>query len=94
MLRIVTDSTCDLPREAIQSLGITVVPLSILFGEEELLDGVDIQADQFFRRLERDPNMPRTSQPSPVVCAWTRSLCYSKRAAASQSRQGHPPYVR
>ncbi|MGE3855441.1 MAG: DegV family protein [Dehalococcoidia bacterium] len=69
MLRIVTDSTCDLPREAIQALGITVVPLSILFGEEELLDGVDIQADQFFRRLERDPNMPRTSQPSPALFA-------------------------
>ena len=69
MLRIVTDSTCDLPREAIQALGITVVPLSIFFGEEELLDGVDIQADQFFRRLERDPNMPRTSQPSPALFA-------------------------
>jgi DegV family protein with EDD domain len=69
MLRIVTDSTCDLPREAIQALGITVVPLSIFFGEEELLDGVDIQADQFFRRLERDPNMPRTSQPSPGLFA-------------------------
>lgn len=66
-LRIVTDSTCDLPREAIQALGITVVPLSILFGDEELLDGVDIQADQFFRRLERDPNMPTTAQPSPAL---------------------------
>lgn len=69
MLHIVTDSTCDLPREAIQALGITVVPLSIFFGEEELLDGVDIQAEQFFRRLDRDPNMPRTSQPSPALFA-------------------------
>ncbi|MSQ31106.1 MAG: DegV family protein [Dehalococcoidia bacterium] len=66
-LRIVTDSTCDLPREAIQSLGITVVPLSILFGDEQLLDGVDIQSEQFFRRLERDPNMPTTAQPSPAL---------------------------
>ena len=66
-LRIVTDSTCDLPREAIQALGITVVPLSILFGDEELLDGVDIQAEQFFRRLERDPTMPTTAQPSPAL---------------------------
>lgn len=67
MLRIVTDSTCDLPREAIQALAITVVPLSIFFGDEELLDGVDIQADQFFRRLERDPHLPRTSQPTPAL---------------------------
>jgi len=66
-LRIVTDSTCDLPYEAIQALGITVVPLSIIFGDEELLDGVDIQAEQFFRRLERDPHLPRTSQPSPAL---------------------------
>ncbi len=68
-LRIVTDSTCDLPRDAIQALGITVVPLSILFGDEELLDGVDIQAEQFFRRLERDPHMPTTAQPSPALFA-------------------------
>ena len=68
-LRIVTDSTCDLPRDAIQALGITVVPLSILFGDEELLDGIDIQAEQFFRRLERDPHMPTTAQPSPALFA-------------------------
>lgn len=68
-LRIVTDSTCDLPREAIQALGITVVPLSIFFGDEELMDGVDIQADQFFRRLGRDPHMPTTAQPAPALFA-------------------------
>ncbi|RLT43434.1 MAG: DegV family protein [Chloroflexi bacterium] len=68
-LRIVTDSTCDLPREAIQALGITVVPLSILFGDEELMDGVDIQTEQFFRRLERDPHMPTTAQPAPALFA-------------------------
>ncbi len=66
-LRIVTDSTCDLPRDAIQALGITVVPLTILFGDEALLDGVDIQAEQFFRRIERDPDMPTTAQPSPAL---------------------------
>jgi DegV family protein with EDD domain len=66
-LRIVTDSTCDLPMEAIQTLGITVVPLSVLFGDEELVDGVDIQSDQFFRRLERDPAHPTTAQPAPAL---------------------------
>ena len=63
MLKIVTDSTSDLPPEAIAALGITVVPLSILFGDEELLDGVDIQSDQFFRRLQREPVTPTTAQP-------------------------------
>ena len=66
-LRIVTDSTCDLPRDAIQALGITVVPLTIVFGDEELLDGIDIQSEQFFRRIERDPHMPTTAQPAPAL---------------------------
>ena len=63
MLKIVTDSTSDLPPEAVAALGITVVPLSILFGDEELLDGVDIQSDQFFRRLQREAVKPTTAQP-------------------------------
>lgn len=67
VLRIVTDSTSDLPREAVQTIGITVVPLSILFGDEELLDGVDIQSEQFFRRLAREPVTPTTAQPAPAL---------------------------
>ncbi len=64
VLKIVTDSTSDLPPEAVAALGITVVPLSILFGDEELLDGVDIQSDQFFRRLAREAVSPTTTQPA------------------------------
>ena len=64
VIKIVTDSTSDLPPEAVSALGITVVPLSILFGDEELQDGVDIQSEQFFRRLQREPVTPTTAQPS------------------------------
>ncbi|MSQ42455.1 MAG: DegV family protein [Dehalococcoidia bacterium] len=76
VLRIVTDSTSDLPSEAVQALGITVVPLSILFREEELLDGVDIQSEQFFRRLEREAAIPTTTQPAPALFqrAYTRLI--------------------
>lgn len=66
-IRIVTDSTCDLPSEAIQAFGITVVPLTVLFGEEELRDGVDITAEQFFRRLGREKALPATAAPGPGV---------------------------
>ena len=66
-LRIVTDSTADLPPEFVERLNITVVPLVVLFGDEELVDGVDIQSDQFFRRLERDPAHPTTAQPAPAL---------------------------
>ncbi len=65
--RIVTDSTADLPAELIERYGIAVVPLSILFGDEELLDGVDITSEQFFKRLARESTLPTTSQPSPAA---------------------------
>ncbi len=61
--RIVTDSTADLPPEVAERLGITVVPLSVHFGEEELLDGVDLSSEQFFRRLPGEESTPTTSQP-------------------------------
>jgi DegV family protein with EDD domain len=44
---------------------ITVVPLSVLFGDDEYLDGVTITAEQFFTRLDREPTVPTTSQPPP-----------------------------
>ena len=66
-IRIVTDSTCDLPPEWVQALGVTVVPLTVMFGEEELRDGVDITAEQFFRRLGREKALPTTAAPGPGV---------------------------
>lgn len=63
-IRIVTDSTADLPPDVAAEHRIEVVPLTVLFGDEELRDGVDITADRFFRRLQREPTLPTTSQPS------------------------------
>src|SRR5690242_8073292 len=63
-VRIVTDSTCDLPRALIEAYGITVVPLTVFFGDEALLDGVDIDARAFYERLRSSHALPRTSQPS------------------------------
>lgn len=64
VLRIVTDSTADLPPEFVDRLAIAVVPLVVLFGDEVLQDGVDINSEKFFRRLVREPQLPTTSQPS------------------------------
>lgn len=64
-LRIVTDSTADLPPEMVLALGITVVPLTVQFGEEVYRDGVDIGVTEFYRRLLEGPVLPRTSQPAP-----------------------------
>jgi DegV family protein with EDD domain len=64
-IRIVTDSTCDLPEETVQALGITVLPLNIHQGEETLIDGVDISREEFYRRLPGMHPFPKTAAPSP-----------------------------
>ena len=64
-VRVVTDSSCDLPAELVQELGITVVPLYVRFGEEVYRDRVDISEDEFYRRLQHDPIHPSTIQPAP-----------------------------
>jgi len=66
-IAIVTDSTCDIPKEWREEHEITVVPLTIIFGEEQYLDGVDITAEQFYQRLESEKSHPSTSQASPAT---------------------------
>ena len=66
-VRIVTDSTCDLPREVIDDLKISVVPLTISFGDESFRDGVDLDADVFYARLQSEKDLPKTSQPPPAL---------------------------
>ncbi len=65
MVRIVTDSTADLPAELAQAYQIKVVPLKVVFGAEAYLDGVELKPDEFYRKLKAAPALPTTSQPSP-----------------------------
>ena len=62
---VVTDSTADLPREWRERYGIEVVPLKVLFGKETFRDGVDMNNEEFFRRLAASTTLPTTSAPSP-----------------------------
>jgi len=66
-IRIVTDSTCDLPQEVLDEHGITVVPLYIHIGEEGYLDGVEMSREEFYRRLPEMDEFPRTAAPGPGV---------------------------
>lgn len=59
---VITDSTAYLPRELINQYKITIVPLSIIWGENNYQDGVDIQPDEFYKRLANSKDMPTTSQ--------------------------------
>jgi len=65
-VKIVTDSTSDLPSPIAQQLGITVVPVYVRFGEKVYRDGVDISQDEFYQKLVTSPIHPTTSQPTPA----------------------------
>jgi len=63
-VQVVTDSTSDLPREVAAELGITIVPAQIQYGNEVYRDGVDLDTDEFYRRLQTSSSLPKTSPAS------------------------------
>jgi DegV family protein with EDD domain len=65
MIRIITDSTCDLPQSYVDRHNIKVVPIVIHFGEEMYLDNVTIDQPTFYRMIAERNALPKTSQPSP-----------------------------
>jgi DegV family protein with EDD domain len=65
-VRIVTDSVADLSPQLVKELGVTVVPLSVRFGEEVYRDGLDLTPDQFYEKLKTSKVFPNTSVPSPA----------------------------
>lgn len=65
-VRIVADSTSDIPAELRKRLQISMVPLKVLFGEETYLDAITIQSAQFYEKLKSATVLPTTSQPSPL----------------------------
>jgi len=64
-IALVTDSTCDIPAEWIAQYEITVVPLTIIFGSQAYLEGIDMTAAEFYQRLSEGSQHPTSSQPSP-----------------------------
>jgi DegV family protein with EDD domain len=64
-VRIVTDSTCDLPAWILEELGVAVVPLYIIFGGRSRKERIELTASAFYEELKTSPHFPRTSQPTP-----------------------------
>jgi DegV family protein with EDD domain len=62
---VVTDSASDLPDDVVGRLGIEVVPLSIRFGDEELVDREELSVAEFWERCKASPTLPSTAAPSP-----------------------------
>ncbi len=63
-IKVVTDSTSDLPADVAESLGIEVVPLNIHFGSDVYKDRVNLMPDAFYDKLINGDVLPTTSQPS------------------------------
>jgi DegV family protein with EDD domain len=66
-VKIVVDSTADLPPEVIADLGISVVPCLLRFGNHTFREGLDISRAEFFALLQTDPHFPSTASPAPGV---------------------------
>ena len=66
-IRVVTDSTCDLPEEIAAQYGITILPLYINFGLESYRDGIDLTREAFYARLPVCDSLPTTAMPGPQV---------------------------
>ncbi|HAE81270.1 MAG TPA: DegV family protein [Lachnoclostridium sp.] len=66
-IRIIIDSTTDIPERVLHQ--VEVVPLTVSFGDEEYLDGIDLSRGDFYRKMEAGQILPKTSQPSPEAFA-------------------------
>jgi len=73
-IKIVTDSSCDLPMDLVTRHGITVVPMYINVGKKSFLDGVEMSHEQFYEGLPHFDHHPTTSVPGPgqLVQAYER----------------------
>lgn len=65
MIRILVDSAADFSKKEIEEKGIHLVPLQVNFQEEQYLDGVNLERDEFYEKLVHGKDFPKTSQPSP-----------------------------
>ncbi len=64
MIKIVTDTTCDLPPAMVEEHDITIVPINIHFGTESYKEGVNMDWDLFYRKIDELGILPTSSQPS------------------------------
>jgi DegV family protein with EDD domain len=65
-VKIITDSTSDIPKALAEELDISVIPIRVHMAGESYLDGVTISPSEFYRKMRAVPELPTTSQPSPL----------------------------
>ena len=77
-IKIVTDSTADIPVEIRESLGIKVLPITIIDGDKEYKDGFDMTPQEFYEVLENAKEIPSTSRVVPVLYGELYEECYKE----------------
>ena len=80
-MQIITDSSCDLPKELIDKHDIIVVPLNIEIDENSYVDGIELSHHDFYDKMGKSPTLPKTSQPSP------HSFIEAFKEAASKKKE-------
>ena len=64
-IQIIIDSMVDMPKDILNKFNIIVMPLTIIFGDEEYRDGVDLTYAQFYEKLSQSKDLPKTAQITP-----------------------------
>lgn len=86
MVKVISDSTCDLSKDLLEKYNVAILPLHILLGEEEYLDGSNITPEEIFAWADEHKTTPKTSAPSldaavelikPYVEAGDEVVCFS-----------------
>jgi len=65
MVKIVTDSTCDLSLDEVKKLGVEVVPLKVNFGEKSYFDKIELTSEEFLKKLTTEKTHPTTTLANP-----------------------------
>ena len=86
MVKIISDSTCDLSKELLEKYNVSILPLHILLGEAEYLDGVNTSPDEIYKWSDANKTTPKTSAPAlqdtidlfkPFIEAGQEIVCFS-----------------
>ena len=94
MIRILSDSTCYLSPELVEQYHLTILPLHVLLGEQDLLDGVNVDEDTIFAWADQNKTTPHTAAPSvdevmeyfkPILDAGDEIICFSISGSMSNS---------
>lgn len=65
MIRIITDTLCDLTMEHAEELSIDIMPLTVRFGEKDYKCGIELSNEEFYEKLETNSNAPTTAAVNP-----------------------------